>query len=244
LTGPENPAVLTVLGSSGAYPTKSNPCSAYIVELAGFRILLDAGYSAFSALLHHLTPDAIDAVIVTHGHPDHCADLNPLLRARALGYSCGPLPLYCPPGALDAVLALDRPGMLDSFYELCEFTPGSSFTVGPFQVDTRLLPHWLPNAGVRLNDSVVYTGDTGPSPLIAELAEGVRTLIADASYPSLVPAGAEEFLSSASDAGRHATAAGVRRLVLSHVMPGADSDEALLAARGTFDGEVVLASEL
>lgn len=236
---------LTVLGSSGAYPTLENPCSSVVVELGGFRILLDAGYSTFSAMLHHLAPEAVDAVIVTHGHPDHCADLNPLLRARAFGGgSPPPLPLYCPPGALDAVLALDRPGMLDPYYALREFSPGESFTIGPFDVDTRLLPHTLPNAGVRLNDALVYTGDTGPSPLIAELAEGVGTLIADASYPTRVPAGNAGFLSSALQAGQHATAAGVGRLVLTHAMPGTSGEEALAAARRTFDGEIRLASEI
>lgn len=236
---------LTALGSSGAYPTLFNPSSGYLVELAGFRILLDAGYATFPALLKHIVPGAIDAVIVTHGHPDHCADLNPLLRARALGGgSPDPLPLYCPPHALDAVLALDRPGMLDPFYDLREFSPGKMLHIGPFTVDTRLLPHWLPNAGIRLNDSLVYTGDTGPSPLIADLAQGADILIADASYPRRVPAGSEEFLSSALEAGQHATAAGVEKLILTHVMPGIDSGDALLAARRTFDGEVVLASQL
>jgi len=237
--------MITHLGSSGAYPTLLNASSSYLVELAGFRILLDLGYSAFPAMLRHTTADAIDAVIVTHGHPDHCADLNPLLRARAMGGGDpGPLPLYCPPGALDAVLALDRPGMLDPYYDLREFSPGSSLTIGPFNVDTRLLPHFLPNAGLRLNDSVVYTGDTGPSPLIADLAEGADTLIADASYPSQVPSGLAESLSSALQAGASAAAARVGRLVLTHVMPGIDAAEAVAAARRTFDGEVMLASEI
>ncbi|HZM78394.1 MAG TPA: MBL fold metallo-hydrolase [Candidatus Limnocylindrales bacterium] len=235
---------LTVLGSSGAYPTLLNPSSSYLVELAGFRILLDVGYATFPAMLKHTTAQAIDAVIVTHGHPDHCADLNPLLRARALGGGTpSPLPLYCPPSALDAVLALDRPGMLDPYYDLREFSPGSMLHIGPFTVDTRLLPHWLPNAGLRLNDSLVYTGDTGPSPLIADLAQGATTLIADASFPSHVPQGSAEFLSSALQAGQHATAAGVEKLVLTHVMPGTSGDDALAAARTTFDGEVVLASD-
>lgn len=234
---------LTALGSSGGFPTLFNPSSGYLVELAGFRILLDAGYATFPALLRHVTPEAIDAVIVTHGHPDHCADLNPLLRARALGGGTPPpLPLYCPPHALDAVLALDRPGMLDPFYDLREFSPGEMFHIGPFTVDTRLLPHWLPNAGLRLNDSLVYTGDTGPSPLIADLARGVATLVADASYPTRVPQGSAEFLSSALQAGQHATAAGVEKLILTHVMPGISGDDALAAARTTFDGEIALAS--
>lgn len=236
---------VTALGSSGAFPTLSNPCSSYLISLAGFRILLDAGYCTFQALLKHTAPEAIDAVIVTHGHPDHCADLHPLLRARAMGGgSPPPLPVYCPPGALDAVLALDRPGLLDPHYDLREFSPGSSLTIGPFNVDTRLLPHMLPNAGLRLNDSIVYTGDTGPSPLIAELAEGVGTLIADASFPEQVPPSAADHLSSAAQAGAHAAAAGVGRLVLSHILPGFDPLEAVSAARAAFDGEVLLASQL
>jgi ribonuclease BN (tRNA processing enzyme) len=142
------------------------------------------------------------------------------------------------------VLALDRPGMLEPFYDLREFCPGETLHIGPFTVDTRPLPHSLPNAGLRLNDCLCYTGDTGPSPLIADLAQGTRTLIADASFPSHVPDGAEEFLSSALQAGQHATAAGVEKLILTHVMPDVSGDEALAAARTTFDGEIVLASQL
>jgi ribonuclease BN (tRNA processing enzyme) len=246
--GSPRPMDLTVLGSSGAFPTVSNPCSSYLVSLGGFRVLLDVGYSTFQAMLRHTAPEAIDAVIVTHGHPDHCADLNPLLRARALGGgSPPPLPLYCPPGALDRVLALDRPGMLDPHYDLREFSPGTSLAIGPFNVDTRLLPHWLPNAGLRLTfggEAIVYTGDTGPSPLIAKLAEGAGTLIADASFVEHVPPGSAEYLSSAAQAGTYAAAAGVGRLVLTHVLPGSDETKAVRAARRAFDGDVVLASQL
>jgi len=237
---------LTVLGSSGAFPTSSNPCSGYLVELDGFRILLDLGYATVPELLKHTTAEAVDAVIVTHGHPDHCADLNPLLRARALGGDTpAPLPLYSPPGALDAVLALDRPGMLDPYFDLREFSPGSSLAIGPFNVDTRLLPHWRPNAGVRLSGggtTIAYTGDTGPSPLIVELAQDADILIAEASYPEQVPPDAAEFLSSAVQAGQNAAAARVSQLVLTHLMPGQPQDGALAAARRSYDGPVAVAA--
>ena len=55
-----------------------------------------------------------------------------------------------PSAALNAVLALDRPGMLDDALALHEFEPNQSLAVGPFTVRTRLLPHWVPNAGMRL----------------------------------------------------------------------------------------------
>ena len=52
-------------------------------------------------------------MLVSHGHPDHCADLNPLLRLGAAGRARAWLPVFAPADALGPVLALDRPGMLD-----------------------------------------------------------------------------------------------------------------------------------
>src|SRR5690606_35829478 len=158
-----------------SWPDAGQACSGYLVEHAGFRLLLDPGYATAPQLLRWVRPEQVDAVYVTHGHPDHCADLNPLLRARALRDDPPPaLPLYAPHGALDVVLALDRPGMLDAAYHRHDFEPGDSLTIGPFEARTWLLPHSKPNAGVRLEaDGVVlaFTGDTGPSPHLKELAQ-------------------------------------------------------------------------
>ncbi|WP_245665927.1 MBL fold metallo-hydrolase [Actinoplanes subtropicus] len=225
---------VTVLGACGAWPSPADACSGFLVEHDGFRLVLDLGYGTMPRLR---SPETIDAVLISHGHPDHCADLNPLLRARTLRDSPPkPLRVYAPAGALDAVLALDRPGMLD--YDLRGFEP----SVGPFRVDTRMLPHWLPNAGIRLTaggTTLAYTGDTGPSPLIAELARDADLLIAEASYAGEVPEDSRAFLSSARQAGRNASAAGVGRLLLTHLMPGESAATALDAT--TFPGPVEVA---
>src|SRR6185437_9753591 len=71
--------------------------------------------------------------------------------------------------AAGRVLALDGPGMLDDAFSLREFTPGDGLEVGPFGVRSWLLPHWMPNAGLRLEADgqvLAYTGDSGPSPLL------------------------------------------------------------------------------
>ena len=199
---------LTVLGGCGAFPAAGSACSGYLVEHDGFRALIDPGYATFPRLLEYCTADAVDAVLVSHGHPDHCADLNPLLRARALTDHPAPrLPVYAPPGALRAVLALDRPGMLDDALELHEFAPGAAFAAGPFSVRTWLLPHSRPNAGLRLQAGrtvLAYTGDTGPSPDLPALAQDADLYLADASYPERVPDDLALSLSSARQAGQTA----------------------------------------
>jgi ribonuclease BN (tRNA processing enzyme) len=237
---------LTVLGACGAWPEAGRACSSFLIEHDGFRLLADVGYATLPRLLEDIAVPEVDAVFVTHGHPDHCADLNPLLRARESDPSSPPpLPVYAPPGALDAVLALDRPGMLDDAYELHEFAPGAELHIGPFTAQTRLLPHWVPNAGVRLSAGgrvVAYTGDSGPSPEVVTLARQADLLVADATFAGEVPEYAREYLTSAADAGQQAARAGAARLLLTHLWPGTDHGAALGAAAAHFDGGLDVAA--
>lgn len=237
---------LTVLGGCGAWPAAGQACSGYLVEHDGFTVLLDPGYAVLPRMLAHINAEKLDAVLVSHGHPDHCADLNPLLRARALRDDpAPPLPVYAPPAALHAVLALDRKGMLDDAIALNDFAPGESFAVGPFDVRTWLLPHSLPNAGLRLTtdgETLAYTGDTGPASELTDLARDAHIYLAEASYPREVPADSARHLSSAAQAGQTAARANAGRLVLTHLMPGTDPGEAIEAAAAGFAGEISVAT--
>jgi ribonuclease BN (tRNA processing enzyme) len=238
---------MTVLGGCGAWPAAGQACSGYLVEHDGFRVLVDPGYAIVPRLLEWVAADAVDAVLVSHGHPDHCADLHPLLRARVLGVETPPpaLPVHALPGAVDRVLALDGPGPVQEAVAVTEFTAGASFEVGPFRVDTWPLPHWVPNAGLRLSAGgrvLAYTGDTGPSPAIVELAAGADLFLAEASFPGQVPADAAPHLSSARQAGQVAAAAGVGRLLLTHLLPGTAPEAAERAARQAYDGELAVAA--
>jgi ribonuclease BN (tRNA processing enzyme) len=235
---------LTVLGGCGAWPEPGQACSGFLVEQDGFRLAVDLGYATVPRLLGSVAAEAVDAVIVSHGHPDHCADLNPLLRARALSdRPPPPLPVYALPGALDAVLALDRPQMLAGAYTLPELT--TTVQIGPFQLDTRLLPHSVPNAGIRLTAAgrvLAYTGDAGPSPDVPALAAEADLFIAEATYVDRVPAGLEPYLSSAHQAGRQARDAGTGRLLLTHLWPGTDHAAARAAAADGYPGDIDIAT--
>jgi ribonuclease BN (tRNA processing enzyme) len=233
---------LTVLGGCGGWPDAGQACSGYLIEHRGFRLLVDPGYATVPRLLERAAPDQVDAVFVSHGHPDHCADLNPLLRARAMRDDPpAPLPVYALPGALDAVLALDRPVTLAGAYTLHEFTAGDRLDIGPFRVQTRLLQHWVPNAGMRLSaDDLVlaYTGDSGPSLEVVELARNADLLLAEATHVNEVPEDARPYLTSARQAGRQAMDAGAKHLLLTHLWPGTDRAAARAAAGDAYDGEI------
>ncbi|MEU0029665.1 MBL fold metallo-hydrolase [Streptomyces sp. NPDC006335] len=229
---------LTVLGGCGAWPTAVQACSGYLVDYAGFRLLIDPGYATLPRLLDHCTVDAVDAVLVSHGHPDHCADLNPLLRARGLSDTPpSALPVYAPHGAVDAVLALDKASMLAGAYRLHEFQPGDHFDIGPFRTDTWLLPHFVPNAGIRLTTPeavLAYTGDTGPSPDILRLAQNADLLLSEATHIHEVPSADAPYLLTARLAGQYASQADAAGLMLTHLWPGTVPEAAHDAAAGTF----------
>ncbi|SEG87288.1 Ribonuclease BN, tRNA processing enzyme [Nonomuraea solani] len=237
----------TVLGGCGAWPAAGQACSGYVVEEEGFRVFVDPGYATLPRLFELMGAADVDAVLVTHGHPDHCSDLNPLLRARALADVPAPaLPVYAPPGALDAVLALDRASMLAGSFTSHALEPGVPVELGPFRLDVFDLPHHVPNAGLRLTGAggrvVAYTGDTGPSAELVRLAKDADLLVAEATYPERVPDEDAPYLSSALDAGRTAASAGAGRLLLTHLWPDTPAEPALAAAAASYGGELAVAA--
>ncbi len=236
---------LTVLGGSGAFPLPDVGCSGYLVEESGFRLLIDPGYGTAGELMRLLPVTELDAVYVSHRHPDHCADLNPLLRARAMADEPAEtaLPIYAPPDALEVVLALDRPGMLEEAYELHEFGIGEAWQLGPMHVQTRELPHYAPNAAIRMagaTGSIVYTGDGGPTPALVELASGADLLLAEATHIDEPPDN-DGLLCDAASVGRQAASAGVSELMLTHLWPGDDPAVAMQRAGQAYDGPIGVA---
>ncbi|MGC8487393.1 MAG: MBL fold metallo-hydrolase [Clostridia bacterium] len=135
----------TVVGSWAGWLTPDNPSSRYLLTAGGINVRLDAGKVALPALSRMLVPESVDAVLMTHGHPDHVADLYPLLRARGLrGQHPPPLQVYGLPGAIDAVLALEGPGPSDEGCRISLINPGQPFTVGPLTVSPSACPTSCP----------------------------------------------------------------------------------------------------
>ncbi|MGH3539116.1 MAG: MBL fold metallo-hydrolase, partial [Pseudonocardiaceae bacterium] len=67
--------LLTVLGCSGSVPGPESPASGYLLRAGDTSVLLDLGNGTFGALQRYLDPFTLDGLILSHLHPDHCADI-------------------------------------------------------------------------------------------------------------------------------------------------------------------------
>jgi ribonuclease BN (tRNA processing enzyme) len=236
---------VAVLGSCGAFPEPDRACSGFAMDWDGYRLVLDLGYATLPRLLAHWPDGAVDAVAITHEHPDHCVDLHGLFRMRLYGSPGEPrVPLYCPPGVLDRLEGLEPDADLTAVFDVHPL-PGS-YQVGPFELTGLPLPHFVPNAGIRLQADetfLAYSGDTGPDPLLAELGRDTDLFIVEATDWVRETQRPTRNLMTSTEAGHWAQRAGARRLMLTHFWPGNDRAASVAAASAAFDGDVLAAEE-
>ena len=93
---------LTVLGSSGGCASPGNPASGYLLTHERSTIWCDAGSGTFMALMDLMDPADVDAIVISHIHTDHCADLIAFYGYMAYGPSGTiPVPVFLPHGAVE-----------------------------------------------------------------------------------------------------------------------------------------------
>lgn len=242
--------LLTVLGCSGSVPGPDSPASAYLVRSAHTCVVLDLGNGSFGVLQRFIDPGDLNAVILSHLHPDHCADVSALTvyRRYGTGPRRAPLALHGPSqsadrlGAAFAADAAERARTdLSDVYDFRPFT--GPVRIGELELRTARVDHPCEAYALRVSHagrSLVYSGDTGPCDALAELAAGADVLLAEASWPDRAdnPRGVHL---SGREAGRAAAAAGVGRLLITHVPPWTDADQMLAEAKSAFDGPIDLA---
>lgn len=246
---------LTVLGCSGSVPRDDSPASGYLLESGGTRIVLDFGNGVLGALQRFAEPFTINAVLLSHLHPDHCADFAALAVWRRYhprppyNPAQWPTPVLAPAEAADRLAALDAPNAAEraeaDLSDVFEFfaPPEKPMRIGAFTIRAVPVAHVCPAWGFRIvaeERVLAYTGDTGPCAGLTDLAEDADLMLCEASWPHRLDGPADVHLSGvqAADAARDAHA---RRLLLTHVQPWWDSEEILAEARGAYEGPVELA---
>jgi ribonuclease BN (tRNA processing enzyme) len=235
---------LTVLGCAGTFPGPDSPCSGYLVEHDGFRLVVDLGAGALGQLQRHVGLLDVDAVYISHLHADHCIDLVAYSYARRYHPSGIPpvLPVYGPAGTCARICgSFETPpvgGLLDVF-DFRE-VPAGQTTIGPFTVTSAVTNHPIECHALRLEAggrSLAYSGDTGASDDVVELARDVDTFLCEASWAQ-APDNPPNLHLSGREAAEHATRAGARRLLLTHVVAWADGDAILAEAKDAYDGDL------
>ena len=241
---------LVVLGAHGTWPSAGGATSGLLVRHEGRSIVLDLGSGTVAKLQEHTGLFDPHAVLISHSHPDHVADLYTLLMARLFAPERPPLiPLYLAPKVLERftpLLADDSGDMRpQDAFDVIEVEPGTELSVGPFRVRTAPMAHSVPTLGVRVEAdgvALAYSADTGPSDELVRLSRDCDLLVAEASWQT---DGIERppIHMTAREAGEVAARSGAGRLMLTHIRPHLDRDVSREEADGAFEGEVLLAAE-
>lgn len=220
---------LEVIGSSCGGPRGGQPAAGYVVHAGEDQVLLDCGPGVATALTRGSLA-RMSAIVISHGHYDHTADLVILGTClTSLGELPGnkPMPVYFPPGTLEPIVTYAHSypffvgknlRMFDHVFAATEYEPGKDIHVGNVRIaPTGPTEHPLTNWALRVTDGrtiLTYSGDSAYSERLIEAARGSDLFLCDAYGPDF---GHPSHM-SAEEAGKIAGAAGVKSLLLTHVM--------------------------
>lgn len=201
-------------------------------------VLVDCGGDAVHRmLLGGIDPCRMEAVVITHQHPDHLSGFALMVEKMWLLGRRAPIPVYGPADALDVARAVFEAydtsrweGLPELVWHPVPLADGAALD-GLDGVRAWPVVHPVPTIGLRFEgeDGTVlgYSADTSSCPAVVALAEGADLLVHEASgHLPGVHASPEEAAEAARDAG-------ARALVLVHMPPGR-TDAHLAAARETF----------
>lgn len=209
---------LTALGVWGGYPTRDAGTTSYLLQSEeGFNLLLDAGSRAVTELEHELSPNDLDAIILSHYHEDHIADLGALRQYRQL-QTVKPeiLPIY---GHQENEYEFSKLS-LENVSEGIAYDVENGTSVDPFDIKFLKTVHPVICYAMRIVERatgqvLVYTGDTGYFAGLVDFSKDADILLADV-YFFKDKAKMPNHLSSV-EAGEIAAQANVKKLILTHL---------------------------
>ena len=256
---------LTVVGCAGSVPGPRSAASSYLVQAddaAGrtWSVVLDLGSGALGPLQTVCDPAAVDAVGLTHLHPDHVADVCGLYvylkyRPASAGPArTRPLPLHGPFGTASRIgdaYGLEPGETLADQLVVHTWQPGRAVRVGPLTMTPVAVEHPVPAYGIRVEGpaehdperrvSLAYTGDTDSCAGLAELALGADVLLAEAAFVEGRDDAIRGIHLTGRRAGEVARDGAVGRLVLTHIPAWNAPEQAVAEAQEVYDGPVSLA---
>ena len=222
---------LTILGMNGPFPAPGGATSGYLLTADGAALALDLGSGCLANLTARVAPERLTALLLSHWHYDHCADLLPLIfRLEACAQQ--PLHVYAPVDESSLVRqAVQKCAMI----VLHDVAPHTEFGISnsEFRISASPARHPVPALMYRITDgtkTLCYTGDTNTVDGLADFAQGADLLLADGLFPTAAWAEGKPHLSAAHCA-QLAQEAGAKQLVITHLNPTIDPETLLKEAR-------------
>jgi len=240
---------LTILGTDSPFPHKGRATLGYLVGQGDTALLLESGCGISRRLVEEGLLHRISAVVLSHLHYDHCADLPAVVLGATLGSGrAEPLPVYLPPGESERLRQwLDACGfdfVLD-YLTLQELVYGRAVMIGDLRITMHPARHGLPGGIIAAEADgkrLVYSGDTGDCPSLREALRDADLALLEVSALPAEQASAKGHL-PASELGALAAAAGARQLVLTHLSFGTDPDAVAAVVARDFGRPVSVANE-
>ncbi len=233
---------LTVIGCSGTYSSPDTSCSSYLLRSATTTVLLDAGPGSSMELQRHINLEDLDAIILSHEHPDHWTEMPVLYHAYRYGLERFGVTVYGTKGTKTALLAV-TPEANETAFSWTTIDESSTVTIGDINFSFSRTDHPVETLAILAESEGVrigYSADTGPGWSPESFGQDIDVFV----YETTLPEELEEFgipHVTGRQAGTRATAAGVGHLVITHVPPGHDSLEREASAKTTFTGPISVA---
>lgn len=228
---------LTVLGMYGPYPPAGGATSGYLLQGGGTNVLLDCGSGILSRLQQFVTIDDVEAVVLSHLHDDHTADM------RILRYMI-PFRKKYSAGVKTRIKVFAPPLPEHEYSFLCSLEPfdvhpishGMEQTIGQMRFQFHAMTHPSPSCGMRImyeGKTFVFSGDTSRNGNIAPMIQGADAFLCDASFLHKDKEPASSHL-SAKEAAEYAAANKVKKLILTHPLAHYDTAQHLAEASAVF----------
>ena len=220
---------MTILGMNGPYPAPGGATSGYLLAAGESRIALDLGSGCLFRLTALTPPEELTALLLSHWHYDHCADVLPLIY-RLEACATQPLHIYAP---VDESSLVRKAVQGCSKIVLHDIAPGNTFTMGEVQATAFAARHPVPAVMYCIEQggkTFCYTGDTNTVEGLNDFAREADFLLADGLFTDDTWAEGKPHL-SASIVAQLAKDAAVRRFVITHLNPAIDPETLLRQAR-------------
>lgn len=236
---------LTVLGCWGGFPKVNEASSGYLIEQEGFKLLVDCGSAVLSKLQNHVKPAELDAVIISHYHADHIADVGVLQHALLIDSFTKktrrePLPIYGHEET-DAFQTLTYKNITKGI----AYNPDKGIQIGPFSIGFLKTDHPAPCYAMKIkagSDTIVYTADTAFKKELVDFAYQADVLLAESNLFKGMDGTAAGHMTS-EQAGMLASQADINTLILTHLPHFGNIEQLKEEAAGQFGGTIILASE-